>query len=185
MGSNSTSYKLQSFSGASDHFEIEVRAAAVSEKFVFHFLLKSTAETLEAVIWPVSRATPVRKDGLWQTTVFELFLAEPGGDQYLEINASPSGDWNVYSFTSERHGMKEVSQIKESPIRRFSRSDRSAEMQIEIPCSMFAAGSIEFGATVIIDWGADKEYWALKHASDRPDFHKRASFIGRLEPRGF
>ena len=52
--------------------------------------------TIEGILFPHLNPQPGRKDGLWQTTCFEFFLALPDQPPYWEFNLSPSGDWNVY-----------------------------------------------------------------------------------------
>jgi len=51
---------------------------------------------------------PQRKDELWKTTCFELFVRDPATEAYLEFNLSPSGNWAAYAFDGYREGMCEL-----------------------------------------------------------------------------
>jgi hypothetical protein len=51
---------------------------------------------------------PERRDELWRTTCFELFLREPATGAYLEFNMSPSGNWAAYAFDGYRQGMRNL-----------------------------------------------------------------------------
>lgn len=53
-------------------------------------------------------AEPARRDGLWQSTCFELFLRAEGGESYFEFNFSPSGEWAAYRFDNYRSGRTEL-----------------------------------------------------------------------------
>ena len=48
-----------------------------------------------------------RADELWRTTCFELDLQQPGANEYLEFNFSPSQRWAAYDFADYRSGMQE------------------------------------------------------------------------------
>lgn len=71
-----------------------------------------TADTLEVVYrlqgdlsqlsLPLPANDPERRDGLWQTTCLELFLAQRGANGYWEFNLSPAGHWNVYRLEGYR-----------------------------------------------------------------------------------
>jgi len=54
------------------------------------------------------RRDPVRADGLWQTTCFELFLRPARQPAYYEFNFSPSGEWAAYGFDGARTGMRDL-----------------------------------------------------------------------------
>jgi hypothetical protein len=121
-----------------------------------------------------------RADGLWQTTCFELFLQEPGGTAYCEINLSPSEQWAAYDFTGYRNGMADhtMPQDADCTLRRgggmmiFDGAIRTASLP-PLPW--------QFGlAAVIEEAGGVKSYWALAHAPGKADFHNPACFVARL-----
>lgn len=73
-------------------------------EWVFDFIV---AEPPEALRLPLA-AEPLRTDGLWRATCFELFLSRPGEDAYVEFNFSPSGQWAVYRFDRYREGGQDL-----------------------------------------------------------------------------
>ncbi|HEY0085114.1 MAG TPA: hypothetical protein VGB65_04305, partial [Allosphingosinicella sp.] len=48
---------------------------------------------------------PVRAEGLWERTCFELFLRQGDGPGYCEFNFSPSGEWAAYRLDGYRAGL--------------------------------------------------------------------------------
>ena len=51
-------------------------------------------------------APPVRADGLWQHSCFEVFLRADDKDAYVEWNLAPSGAWACYRFERRRAGLR-------------------------------------------------------------------------------
>jgi hypothetical protein len=141
-----------------------------------------------------------RKDELWRSSCLELFISAPGLSQYLEMNLSPRGDWNLYGFEKTRMGMHPVANAL-PPLVDLSRANSfcmswRGEVTVESPSSGLASGqagqqsifdqvmttgSLVIGATAVLQYkGGEIEYWALSHCGDKPDFHLRDSFIVQL-----
>lgn len=118
-----------------------------------------------------------RADELWKTTCFELFLQEPGGDGYVELNLSPSERWNVYDFTGQREGMSERPMPREPDCSMRKGSDM-AIFDAAIPASGLPSRPWRCGMTAVIEEeGGVKSYWALAHGdAAAPDFHDPACF---------
>ena len=129
-----------------------------------------------------------RRDELWKSTCFEIFVGSADSRSYLEFNLSPAGDWNVYSFAGYREGMKvvrDVSEIQVSHSATPQLDDRSWSVVLtpstkgeegELAALLESRGLV-LGATAVIEYqNGQKEYWALSHAGDKPDFHLRESF---------
>ena len=97
---------------------------------------------------PTPSPNPARRLQLWQHTCFELLWGPLHHPTYWELNASPSGDWNLFAFDDYRDGM-----IEEPP------------------------GPYRFAPAVIIllDDG-QRTFWATRHPGDAPDFHHPLSF---------
>lgn len=126
-------------------------------------------------------ALPVRRDGLWQSTCFEAFIAPADRPDYLELNLAPSGAWNLYRFSACRQGMREVAEapIEARELRRTATAFALAAC-LDLPPDL-AAVPLEIGVTAVIeDRGGGKSYFALAHTGTRPDFHRRDSFVARL-----
>ena len=130
-----------------------------------------------AVATPINN--PTRQDDLWQTTCFEFFLGIVGSPLYWEFNLSSSGNWNVYSFTGYREGMKPETAFENLPFE-FSKQDDRLLLQIQIDTSQLITPSqqLEIAITTVIEEPKNNiSYWALKHSGQQADFHLRDSFI--------
>ena len=131
---------------------------------------------LDALALP-SPATPVRKDGLWQTTCLEAFVRDSAGTGYREFNFSPSGEWAAYSFTAYREGMEEL-RLKSGPEIGPDASDSHLALEATIPVE---AGDHRFALSAVIEeTDGTKSYWALAHPPGKPDFHHPDCFALHL-----
>lgn len=177
----SQTYKLLPFAAQTQSLEMSVSFDVAPEQVEFRFKLTGDPVDIRKIAWPKAIGSPGRRDGLWQTTVFELFLSEPGDASYLEFNFSPSGEWNAYRFSSERSGMQEIAAIRKNPVHKMRRTAADVVVEGSIDRAALGwSGDIELSATSILDFGTHKEYWAITHKGDKPDFHLRSSFIGRI-----
>lgn len=114
-------------------------------------------------------ALPVRTDGLWQTTCFELFV---GGecDGYREFNLSPSGAWAAYEFDGHRHGMRDaLAQIEIEA----SSDNKGLSLIAKIECEFPLPAHVGM-TTVIEERDGQLRYWATAFAPGKPDFHAAA-----------
>jgi hypothetical protein len=129
---------------------------------------------------------PQRRDELWRTTCAEIFVAldnEPyTGGPYLEFNFSPTGDWAAYRFDRTRTGMRpHVWQGDETPRIALACSAAELTLEVQLPLAALSAGSHRVAYASVVETANDLSYWALKHPTDRPDFHHPASFAAALE----
>ncbi len=136
----------------------------------------------DPVVLPAQCTSPLRRNNLWQRTCFECFLKEEDGSGYYELNLSPDGCWNMYSFTTYRNGMAEEPGIVDlkSEVTRESRS-------CTLSCSLSLDGcirpeqSIITGVSCVLEFSdGQKRYWALDHPGPQPDFHNPDSFLLKL-----
>jgi hypothetical protein len=134
---------------------------------------------------PQKQETTRRVDGLYQHTCFEAFVAGENG-RYLEWNFSPSGDWCLFAFDEYRKATKETLSL-ESP--HFKLSKHQLENgKLTIGVSLDLAAFSDFlgkpstvGLSAVLEWrGGNKMYWAMKHAGEKPDFHRSESFLGKI-----
>lgn len=130
-------------------------------------IFRSIGDVSKLVVPPP--ASPVRTDGLWRTTCFELFVSGEG-DSYREFNLSPSGAWAAYEFDGYRSGMREsVAQIEIETS--FDNKVFTLTAKIE---SEFALPS-HVGLTAVIEEADGAlRYWATSFALGKPDFHAAA-----------
>lgn len=129
-------------------------------------------------------AAPARRDGLWQATCLEAFLAVPGEPGYWEVNLSPSGEWNVYRLDGYRLNLRPEPAVAALPCRRRDAADELAlELTLPLGDLLPAGQSLELGITAVLQ-SSDGElgYWALLHPGPEPDFHRREGFQLRLPP---
>ena len=135
---------------------------------------------IEEIYFPERAQTPVRRDDLWRTTCFELFLAIPGLPGYWEFNWSPSGDWNIYSMEAYRRvGFREERRVP-APVldSRLVAESFTLDASFSLDAIFRETQSLEAGiAAVIQTRDGHESYWALAHPGTLADFHARQSFI--------
>jgi hypothetical protein len=136
---------------------------------------------LDTVALP-ARVPAQRRDGLWERTCFEAFVAVDGHHGYVEINLSPSTEWAAYAFDGYRTGMRPL-MLPREPAVVVSREPDALLVTASVDLAALAAAAspwrIGLAAVVAAHSGA-KSHWALRHAGAAPDFHAAASFIVRL-----
>lgn len=163
------------------------------EQLAVTYRLHDPGQTLTI---PPLAPTPQRRDGLWQATCVELFLALPGQESYRELNLSPSGDWAVYRLEGYRQGLTPDPAWSALPLRRKDadadgNADGSGngngngilELQLDtpLPPELAAAPELEVAITAVLQSrDGTCSYWALLHPGPEADFHRREGFALRL-----
>jgi hypothetical protein len=127
-----------------------------------------------------------RTDELWRHTCFEVFVALPGPAGYLEYNFSPSGAWAAYRFDDYRAGMSPLEQGVEPRID-CRPTDRGVDLHVTVDLAWLnlarpeSPGALRLGLSAVIeDQAGVLSYWALAHASEKPDFHRAESFVAAI-----
>ena len=127
---------------------------------------------------------PRRKDDLWTQTCFEAFLAPAGGEAYWEVNLSPSGDWNVYRFDGYRRGMQPETRVAAAVTELEHASCGTVTLRATIDLARLpelATSALDASLAAVLQTSdGTLSYWAVAHEADRPDFHRRAGFVIRL-----
>lgn len=126
---------------------------------------------------PTPSPDPARRLQLWQQTCFELLWGPFQHFHYWELNASPTGDWNVFAFSDYRDGMTEEPRITAVEIgtHRHARG-------LHLVCTVPIAGLEHPGpyrlapAAIIRLANGQRTFWATHHPGDAPDFHHPLSF---------
>jgi len=153
------------------------RSAAFGETATLSLWFGLTAPIARFAVPPLADR-PGHRDGLWQSTCFELFLKEADQDAYQEWNFSPSGDWAAYDFTSERTGMR-AADIGFVP--NIRTEDNLIWWGLGATLSIPAEASFTIGLSAVIEEASGhKSYWALHHPGPAPDFHHPDCFAARL-----
>lgn len=134
-------------------------------------LVEFTEICASAIKWPALVNSPTRRDELWQTTCFECFIGT-SRSPYLEINASPSGDWQAYYFTDYRQyseSIDEISVIASS--KQSSQACKSMFLEVDINEPSFVTADWKISLSVVLEAHGRLEYYALHHPAQQPDFH--------------
>jgi len=137
---------------------------------------------LDALALPEPR-DPARVDGLWRHTCFEIFVGRPLSSAYVEYNFSPSGEWAAYHFNAYRADMQ-PHELDAGPVlvTRIEFDTLVLTGTVDLRWLATGGGSARLGVTAVIeDLGGTLSYWALKHPSEKPDFHHADGFVLDLE----
>lgn len=115
-------------------------------------------------------AAPERVEGLWRHTCFEAFVMGGDAPAYREFNFSPSGAWQAYGFASYRQGGPLANALAPR-IRRLEGGEFG--LDVLLPADQLPPGPrLRLGLSAVIETADGAlSYWALRHASGRPDFH--------------
>ncbi len=120
-------------------------------------------------------ARPVRTDGLWRTTCFELFVRPGGGLEYYEFNFSPSTAWAAYRFDDYRSGMCD------HPVPAPVIEPIENGIRVMFDAGLIDAREATIGLSAVIEeTDGTKSYWALRHPPGAPDFHHPDCFALEL-----
>ena len=85
-----------------------------------------------------------------------------------------------YDFPGYRAGMRQR-KLPRAPVCSWRAGSAFSLFDAAIPLGGLPELPAAFGASVVIEeTDGTKSYWALTHASDKPDFHDPACFAGRL-----
>ena len=124
-----------------------------------------------------------RTDGLWKHTCFEAFVASDADPGYLELNFAPSLDWALYVFSAYREGMRpaDVGRPPEIAVHR-DQNHLVLKAATHLEGLMLEATRLRLALSAVIeDENGRLSYWALRHSSDKPDFHHPDTFALELE----
>lgn len=136
---------------------------------------KIVVNTLRDGTWDA--ASVAREDGLWKTTCFEAFWAEPGSAAYWELNLSPKGAWQLYRFTAERTPQPPQANDDYALL-----SLRTTPTELICELRGPADNALEVSLCAVIETAEKAFYYSTHHAGPHPDFHRRDSFVLRCQP---
>lgn len=115
-----------------------------------------------------------RADELWQSTCFEFFIAttKDESEPYFEFNLGKNLNWNFYHLDSYRNNLRADFSLAEIDLKMSSE-----EVKIRLR-DLWTNQKLHMSVTAVLKkQTGDTEYHAVCHASDRPDFHSRKSFL--------
>lgn len=170
---------LKSFSSDTAPNNCRVSALVTKEGADLKLVFKLTGSLPDLNIPCLDLANAQRKDRLWEHTCFEIFFGQHGMPNYREFNLSTSGDWNVYSFSDYREGMRQDNSFNTLPFDLINRTDEELSLEITIDLSIFQwYSNIDIGVSAVLEQNnSKKSYWAVNHPKDRPDFHVREYWL--------
>lgn len=131
---------------------------------------------------PEAASAPERRDGLWQATCLEAFLAVPAAEPYWEVNLSPAGHWNVYRLNGYRQGLAPEPALQQLPFQ-VSRRETGLELSLALPLppAILPPQPLQIGITAVLQRrDGSLSYWALAHHGAEADFHRRDGFLLEL-----
>ena len=123
----------------------------------------------------------VQRDGLWQTTCFEMFVRPEDGTAYAEYNFSPSEAFAAYDFSGWREGMAQRA-LSHAPVITPRRVAGLLIVDVAIPLADLPPLPAALSLTCVIEEESGvKTFWAMDHGdSAQPDFHRAACFAATL-----
>ena len=174
-------FTLRPFPGTGPCFPLEITGSIARRGHTLTLRYELRGK-LAAVVLAGPAENPARRQGLWEETCFECFLAPKNLAHYWELNLSPAGHWNIYAFQGYRQGMEEEQTFTSLPFT-VKRDVASLLLTLNLNLSGLnpADRALEAAISAVIQ-GQDGEmtYWALTHLGPHPDFHRRDSFIIEL-----
>lgn len=125
---------------------------------------------------------PARAEDLWQTTCFEMFLAD-GEGRYREYNFSPSGEWAAWTFAGYRNRAADHEPVA-APVTAIDSGLSVFTCTVFLDGGELAQASRAAFSAVLDEGEGGVSYWALRHGREKPDFHDPTCFVVPLGPAG-
>jgi hypothetical protein len=176
-----TAYSLEPFPSSNSLPSLEIKGQ-IDRRFERLAIDYHLSGDLKDIIIPHPVNSPIRQHELWEETCLEFFLGVSNSPQYWEINLSPTGDWNVYSFQDYRQGMQEEVAFSALPFRIQTQAN-AWQLDLEFDLSKIALtdSSLQIAICAVIKQiNGEISYWALTHRGLQADFHRRDSFLVEL-----
>jgi hypothetical protein len=120
--------------------------------------------------------TQLEPERLWEHTCCEMFVASSVSDAYVEWNFSPTGQIARFEFSSYRCRRPSSSAIDAQVSVTVERGELRVEARVPLRADVVGDSARLALTTVIEDVEGRLSYWAMRHPSDRPDFHHRDGF---------
>lgn len=175
---NDRSFSLKPFSPAGPRLHLKITGSIVRRADTLAIRYALQGRLAELAI-PAPADLPARKNGLWEETCFEFFLAVKNSPQYWEFNLSPAGHFNVYRFQACRQGRQEETAFRSLPFSVQSRPDSLLlALKIDLERIVPADQALKVAIAAVIKLlDGQATYWALTHPGPKADFHRRDCFI--------
>jgi hypothetical protein len=160
-------------------FRLEATAARQGASLRLRYNLLGPLERLRL---PPPAQAHERRDGLWEGTCFEAFLAEAGAEGYRELNLAPSGHWNLYRLEGYRRGLRPEPLIRALPFQvTLAKEQLHLELTLDLKHLGLAQAHLELALTTVLQHGDGScSFLALTHPGAEADFHRRDGFLLRV-----
>ena len=122
---------------------------------------------------------------LWRHTCFEAFIAIEGKPAYHEFNFAPSGEWCIYALSGYRNGIPVADETMRPQIALRSTGsplELDAHVRLDTLSALHPNAPLRIGLAAVIEASDGLSYWALRHPTDKPDFHNADGFTLLLAP---
>jgi predicted GIY-YIG superfamily endonuclease len=120
-----------------------------------------------------------RRDGLWKSTCFELFIGRTGVTTYREFNFSPGGDWAAYEFSAYRSEQQNLT-LHEAPLIEVLQESEGLTVNVRLSIDGLAEGDPIGISAVIDELNFRSSFWSICHTRTEPDFHHPTCFAATL-----
>lgn len=132
---------------------------------------------------------PEGVDKLYEHSCFEIFMSCSDCSRYVELNLSARNDMRCYWFDDYRRPVdyQDLSGYSEPKVSfrtsqiNVNQSDKlvhcRGRFELDSIAQFLGSAVSKVGLSVILKHNnGERSYWALKHSSDKPDFHDSRSF---------
>ena len=186
MKESSQKFELKPFSGENAPNNSQINVMLSRREAGLQVVFELDAQLSDLMIPGFNPYKIKRKKKLWEHTCFEIFLAQQGMPNYREVNLSPSGSWNVYSFTGYREGMKPEKFFNTLPIEVKILSDQKLKVETAIDLGLLQdCSDLDVGLSAVLEQNdGKKSCWAVDHPKDIPDFHAREGWLRIILTQG-
>ena len=113
-----------------------------------------------------------RVDELWKATCFEIFIKNPNGKAYWELNIAPNGSWNFYRFSDYKKDMQEELRVLPPKVLFIREGDEVAlSFKLDFTEVLFEK-NINFNlALILLDVEGERHFFTLNPKEGLADFH--------------
>lgn len=121
----------------------------------------------------------LRKDKLWESTVFECFLKKIGGEGYFEIHLDLDLNWNVYWLSHYRSPLELSEQIQIfQPSVISNREQTIVQMTLCLDrLHSLTKHQWSYLNPVIWEENGSKWHFSPSHPAKKPDFHNHRHYL--------
>jgi len=151
----------------------------VNHEMVVDFLLRGDTSTIQ---WPVPLPHSAPGNELWKHTCFEVFIADSDDSAYWEYNFSPSRQWAIYAFSGYRQPSG-IAVSSNPSVGIPCLGDKTFTLQLQFPLEApLENKSLSVGVSAVVEnRDGTRQYFALTHCAQKPDFHRRDSFLIKMK----